>query len=65
MDPEANKRTWEYNEDSQETATVSPRGNVKGAEASKFTTKIERDAQGRPLKITDPLGPHDEIHLRR
>ena len=23
---------------------------------SKYTTKIERDAQGRPLKITDPLG---------
>ncbi len=54
-DPEGNKRTWEYNEDSQETATVSPRGNVAGAEASKFTTKIERDEQGRPLKITDPL----------
>ena len=27
-DPDGNKRTWEYNEDSQETATVSPRGNV-------------------------------------
>jgi RHS repeat-associated protein len=55
-DPEADKRTWKYNEDSQEIATVSPRGNVKGAEASKFTTKIERDAQGRPLTVTDPLG---------
>ena len=56
IDPENNKRTWEYNEDSQETATVNPRGNVKGAEASKFTTKFERDMQGRPVKITDPLG---------
>jgi RHS repeat-associated protein len=55
-DPEGDKRTWEYNEDSQEIATVSPRGNVKGAEVSKFTTKIERDRQGRPLTITDPLG---------
>ncbi len=55
-DPLTNKRTWEYNENSQETATVSPRGNAEGAEASKFTTKIERDAQGRPLKVTDPLG---------
>ena len=35
---------------------VSPRGNVKGGEPSKYTTKIERDEQGRPLKITDPLG---------
>jgi len=55
-DPETNKRTWEYNEDSQETATVSPRGNAAGAKASEFTTTIERDAQGRLLKITDPLG---------
>jgi RHS repeat-associated protein len=55
-DPEGNKRTWEYNEDSQETATVSPRGNVTGGKPTEFTTKIERDAQGRALKITDPLG---------
>jgi RHS repeat-associated protein len=54
-DPEGNKRTWEYNEDSQETATVSPRGNVSGGEPTKFTTKIERDQRGRPIKITDPL----------
>jgi RHS repeat-associated protein len=55
-DPEGDKRTLEYNEDSQQTAEVSPRGNAAGAEPSKFTTKIERDAQGRPVKITDPLG---------
>jgi RHS repeat-associated protein len=54
-DPEGNKRTWEYNEDSQETATVSSRGNAAGAEASKFTTKIEVNAKGQSLKITDPL----------
>jgi RHS repeat-associated protein len=54
-DPESNKRTWEYNEDSQETSTVSPRGNVTEGKPTEFTTKIERDAQGRPLKITDPL----------
>lgn len=51
----AGKRTWEYNEDSQEISTVTPRGNVTGGEPAKFTTKIERDAQGRPLKVTDPL----------
>jgi RHS repeat-associated protein len=54
-DPEGNKRTWEYNEDSQETSTVSPRGNITGGKPAEFTTKIERDAQGRPIKITDPL----------
>jgi RHS repeat-associated protein len=65
IDPEGNKRTWEYNENSQETATVSPRGNVKEGEASKFTTKIERDAQGRPIKITDPLGHVTEYKYDR
>jgi RHS repeat-associated protein len=55
-DPEGNKRTWEYNEDSQEIATVSPRGNVVGAKASEFTTTTERDALGRPLKVTEGLG---------
>jgi RHS repeat-associated protein len=55
-DPEGNKRTWEYNEDSQETSTVSPRGNVSGGEPAVYTTTTERDAQGRPLKITEGLG---------
>jgi YD repeat-containing protein len=56
VDPEGDKRTREYNGDSQETATVSPRGHVKAGEEAKYTTKIEHDAQGRPLTITDPLG---------
>jgi RHS repeat-associated protein len=55
-DPEGNKTTRKYNEDSQETSEVSPRGNVEGAEASKFTTKIELNEQGQTLKVTDPLG---------
>jgi RHS repeat-associated protein len=55
-DPEGDERTWTFNEDSQVISTVSPRGNEAGAEAAKFTTAIERDAQGRPIKITDPLG---------
>ncbi len=56
-DPEGNKQTWGYNEDSQGTSTVSPRGHVDaGATEANFKTTIERDAQGRPVKITDPLG---------
>lgn len=55
-DAEAAKRTWEYNEDSQPTAIVSPKGNINGAEATRYTTKIERDEQGRSVKVTDPLG---------
>jgi RHS repeat-associated protein len=56
IDPEGNRRTWEYNEDSQGVATVSPRGNVTGGEPAKYTTRTERDAQGRAIKVTDPLG---------
>ena len=55
IDPEGDKRTWGYDEDSQETSMVSPRGHVTGAKESKFTTTTERDAQGRPIKVTDPL----------
>jgi RHS repeat-associated protein len=55
-DPESDERTWAFNEDSQVISTVSPRGNEAGAEPAKFTTTIERDAQGRPIKVTDPLG---------
>jgi RHS repeat-associated protein len=54
--PEGDKRTWGYNEDSQETSMVSPRGHASGAKESEFTTATERDAQGRPIKVTDPLG---------
>ena len=53
-DPEGDKRTWGYNEDSQETSTVSPRGNATGAEPTVFTTTIERDAQGRPVTVVEP-----------
>jgi RHS repeat-associated protein len=53
---EGDKRTWTHNEDSYITAEVSPRGNEEGAEASKFETKIELDAQNRPLTVTNPLG---------
>jgi len=56
IDPESDKRTRAYDEDSFETSTVSPRGNVEGGEPAKFTTKTERDAQERPLTVTDPLG---------
>jgi RHS repeat-associated protein len=56
VDPEGDKQTWEYDADSRAIKSVSPRGNEEGAEASEFTTSIERDPQGRPIKVTDPLG---------
>src|SRR6188472_668449 len=50
------KSTWTYDENGMQISEVSPRGNEEGAEASKFETKTERDAQGRPIKVTDSLG---------
>jgi RHS repeat-associated protein len=60
IDPETDKRTWGYNEDSQETSTVSPRGNVTGGEPAAFTTTMERDAQGRPLTLVEP--PREPVY---
>jgi len=55
IDPAGDERTWTYDADSRELSTVSPRGHVKGAKESKFTTTIKRDAQERPESVTDPL----------
>ncbi|HUA74621.1 MAG TPA: DUF6531 domain-containing protein [Solirubrobacteraceae bacterium] len=55
IDPEGDERTWGYDADSEVTSTVSPRGHVTGAKESKFTTSVERDAQERPVKVTDAL----------
>ncbi|HEX6752399.1 MAG TPA: RHS repeat-associated core domain-containing protein [Solirubrobacterales bacterium] len=54
--PAGDKRTFEYDENGRVIATVSPRGNEEGAEAAEFETETERDAQGRPEVVTDPLG---------
>jgi RHS repeat-associated protein len=56
IDPEGDKTTWTYNKDGEQLTEVSPRGNEEGAKAEEFETKTERDTQGRPIKITDPLG---------
>jgi RHS repeat-associated protein len=54
-DPEGNKRTWAYNEASQEVSATGPRGNAAAGEAARFTTAVERDAEGRVLARTEPL----------
>jgi RHS repeat-associated protein len=56
INPAGDKTTWTYNKDGEQLTEVSPRGNEEGAIASEFETKTERDAQGRPIKVTDPLG---------
>jgi RHS repeat-associated protein len=54
--PEGNKTTWAYNEDSQQTSEVSPAGNVEGGKPAEYTTTIERNTLGEPVKITRPEG---------
>jgi len=56
INPAGDKTTWTYNKNGEQLTEVSPRGNEEGAIASEFETKTERDAQGRPIKVTDPLG---------
>ncbi|HXS34631.1 MAG TPA: DUF6531 domain-containing protein [Solirubrobacterales bacterium] len=56
INPAGDKATWTYNKNGEQLTEVSPRGNEEGAKAEEFETKTERDAQGRPIKVTDPLG---------
>ncbi len=65
IDPEKDKRTWGYNEDSFETSMVSPNGHVEGAKESKFTTTITRDEQNRATLVTGAPQTRNEIRLRR
>lgn len=55
-DPLGEKQTTTYDADSRVVSVVSPRGNAEGGEPAQYTTTVERDAQGRPLKIIDALG---------
>ena len=52
VDPVHDKRTWTYNEDSQELSATSPRGNSPGISPTQYTTTIERDEQGRPKAVS-------------
>lgn len=61
INPAGDKTTWTYNKNGEQLTEVSPRGNEEGAIASEFETKLERDSQGRPIKVTDPLGRETKI----
>lgn len=61
VNPEGDETTWTYNENGEQLTEVSPRGNEEGAEASEFETTIERDEQGRPILVTDPLERETEL----
>jgi RHS repeat-associated protein len=61
IDPLGDKATFGYDEDSRLVSRVSPRGYEVGAEAAEFTTRIERDPQGRPEEVIDPLGETTKV----
>ncbi|HEX3041129.1 MAG TPA: DUF6531 domain-containing protein [Solirubrobacterales bacterium] len=61
INPAGDKTTWTYNKNGERLTEVSPRGNEEGAKAEEFETKIERDAQGRPIKVMDPLGRETKL----
>lgn len=61
INPAGDKTTWTYNKNGEQLTEVSPRGNEEGAKAEEFETKIDRDAQGRPIKVTDPLGRETKL----
>lgn len=56
VDPLGNKTTRAYDAIGRLTSTVSPKGNVPGANASAFTTSYSYDAISNLLVATDPLG---------
>jgi RHS repeat-associated protein len=59
--PSGDKTSWTYNKNGEQLTEVSPRGNEVGATASEFETKTELDAQGRAIKVTDPLGRETKV----
>jgi RHS repeat-associated protein len=52
--PSGAKKTWTYNEASEVVGSTTPRGNEPGADAAKYTTIYEPDAQGRITAVTRP-----------
>ncbi|MGP4044768.1 DUF6531 domain-containing protein [Streptomyces sp. 2A115] len=60
LNKEINRRgakvTYEYDKAGNQTQVVSARGNIAGADASKYTWKIGYDKVGNRKTVTDPLG---------
>jgi RHS repeat-associated protein len=59
--PLGHKATHGYDDLNRRIWTVSPRGNVAGADAWRYKTQFEHDALGNIVKTTDPLGHATEV----
>jgi RHS repeat-associated protein len=55
-DAAGDQTTYAYDGVGQLLRSVSPRGNVTGADPTAFTTSYTYDARGNRLTMTDPLG---------
>ncbi|PPT15892.1 hypothetical protein CYQ11_26215 [Streptomyces cinnamoneus] len=51
-----NRTTYTYDKANWLISTVSPRGNILGANAAAYTTSYGYDANGNRTKVTDPTG---------
>jgi RHS repeat-associated protein len=56
VDASGDKVTYTYDERGDRLSEIGARGNVEGAEPSKFTTTYTYDAAGHRLTATNPLG---------
>ncbi len=54
--PFGEKTTYTYDAAGRKTSMVSPRGNEKGAEPSKYTTHYSYEPDDRLIEVTDPDG---------
>ncbi|MCZ4509092.1 DUF6531 domain-containing protein [Streptomyces sp. ActVer] len=54
--PLGHKTTYAYDDDDRQVRTVGGRGNVSGADPTKYTWTTGYDAAGNAVSLTDPLG---------
>ncbi|WP_240804680.1 DUF6531 domain-containing protein [Streptomyces sp. LRa12] len=56
VSPEAERTTYGYDDDGRLAKLVDPRGNITGADPTKYTWSFGYDPAGHPASVTDPLG---------
>ena len=62
VDPLGDTTTYSYDNVGRLFSSVSPKGNVAGANAVAFTTTYTPDVFGRPVQVVDPLSHQTLFH---